>query len=81
LHGTVIGKDSEPDFALFIPDKGCPVAQGQQTLEYAWPHAQISMSAANITPRHDEKRLGIAGRFSWHGGAMSVLGQSHHRRG
>jgi hypothetical protein len=22
--GNVIGKDDEPDFALFIPDKGCP---------------------------------------------------------
>jgi len=22
--GTVIGRDSEPEFALFIPDKGCP---------------------------------------------------------
>jgi hypothetical protein len=23
-NGTVIGKDTEPDFAVFIPDKGCP---------------------------------------------------------
>lgn len=22
--GTVIGKDAEPEFAVFIPDKGCP---------------------------------------------------------
>ena len=26
--GTVIGKDSERDFAVFIPDKGCPGRRG-----------------------------------------------------